>query len=151
MGYRWGRTAKSGLMEKVNAMRIVLIALIFLFGLFDLLMAIGFLLNPVQAAAGLGMTVGGAQELSSVRADFTAFFGVTAVCMMLGAWRRNGDLLLVPAALLAIAFIGRTISAAINGTSPGFFEPMIVEALQVVLLGIGWKVIPHHTIDELTG
>lgn len=132
-------------------MRIVLIALIFLFGLFDLLMAIGFLLNPVQAAAGLGMTVGGAQELSSVRADFTAFFGVTAVCMMLGAWRRNGDLLLVPAALMGTAFVARGLGLAVDGPYPGWPTPMLVELLHVVLLVIAWRVVPHHRIEELTG
>lgn len=132
-------------------MRIVLIALIFLFGLFDLLMAIGFLIDPVQAAAGLGMTAGGAQELSTVRADFTAFFGVIAVCMMLGAWRRNGDLLLVPAALMGTAFLVRALGLAVDGAYPGWQIPMLVELMHVALLIVAWRIVPHHKIEELTG
>ena len=85
-------------------MGFVLIVLIFLAGMFDLYMAGSFLFTPLDAASGLGVTaiglMGGAQGaaagISTIRADFTAFFGVSALCMMWGAWRRNGDLVLVP-------------------------------------------------------
>ena len=77
-------------------MRFILTALIFLFGLFDLMMALNFLLNPATTAVGFGISPNGVQGLSTLRADFTAFFGVVAACMMIGAWRRNADLLLVP-------------------------------------------------------
>jgi hypothetical protein len=29
--------------------------------------------------------------------------------------------------------------------------PMLFEAAQVVLLVVGWRWVPHHKIDELTG
>lgn len=131
-------------------MRIVLIGLIFLFGLFDLFMAVSFLLDPVQAATGFGIAADGARGLSSVRADFTSFFGVVAGCMMLGAWRRNGDLLLVPAALMGIAAVVRLASVAIDGTYPGWMMPISVEIAHVILLIAAWRVVPHHRISELT-
>lgn len=131
-------------------MRFVLTALIFLFGLFDLMIGLSFLLNPAETAVGFGLAANGLQGLSTLRADFTAFFGVVAVCMMIGAWRRNGDLLLVPAAVMGIAVTVRGLSLAIDGTYPGWQVPMLVEALHVALLVAAWRVLPHHRIEELT-
>ncbi len=131
-------------------MRFVLTALIFLIGLFDLMIGLSFLLNPAEAAVGFGISANGLQGLSTIRADFTAFFGVVAVCMMIGAWRRNGDLLLVPAAVMGIAVTVRGLSLAIDGTYPGWHVPMLVEALHVALLVAAWRVLPHHRIEELT-
>jgi hypothetical protein len=129
-------------------MRLILTALVFLLGMFDLFMAVSFLLNPVEA--GLGLTAPGTQGLSTMRADFTAFFGVIAVCMMIGAWRRNADLLLVPAALMGTAVAVRGLGLAIDGPYPGWQVPMVVEAIHVALLIAAWRVLPHHKIEELT-
>ncbi len=131
-------------------MRLILTALIFLFGLFDLFMGLNFLLNPISTAQGFGLVPTGVQGLSSLRADFTAFFGVVALCMMIGAWRRNGDLLLVPAALMGTAVTVRAIALGLDGAYPGFAVPMAVEIAHVVLLVAAWRVLPHHKIEELT-
>jgi hypothetical protein len=104
-------------------MRLVVTALIFLTGLFDLFMAVSFLLDPGSAGAGLGVAAigmaggpqGAAAGLSTIRADFTSFFGVGAFCMMWGAWRRNADLLLVPALLFGVSFVGRAVNVAMVG------------------------------------
>ena len=132
-------------------MRLILTALIFLFGLFNLFLGFGFLVQPAQAGADFFLTPVGSGGLAVLRADFAAFFGVAAVCMMLGAWRRNGDLLLVPAALFAVAFIGRSISAMLDGAATAFWLPMSVEAAQVILLAAAWRLLPHHKIEEIAG
>jgi hypothetical protein len=137
-------------MGVVNTMRFALTAVIFLLGLFDLFMGLNFLFNPAATGAGLGLAGMGAQGTSTLRADFTAFFGVIAVCMMLGAWRRNGDLLLVPAALMGTAVVVRGVSVMLDGTYPGWAAPMAVEALHVIVLIAAWRVLPHHKIEELT-
>ncbi len=131
-------------------MRFVLTALVFLFGLFDLFMGLNFLLNPAETALGFGLSANGVQGLSTLRADFTAFFGVVAACMMIGAWRRNADLLLVPVAVMGVAVLVRGVSLVLDGTYPGWQVPMTVEALHVVLLVAAWRVLPHHRIEELT-
>ncbi|MBK9009771.1 DUF4345 family protein [Novosphingobium sp.] len=131
-------------------MRVILTALIFLLGLFDLFMGLNFLMNPQATALGFGIQPTGVQGLSTLRADFTAFFGVVAVCMMIGAWRRNADLLLVPAALMGTAVVVRAISLGVDGGYPGYLVPMIVEAVHVALLIAAWRVLPHHKIEELT-
>jgi hypothetical protein len=126
-------------------------ALIFLAGMFNLFLGFSFLIDPARMGGQFGVSPTGPLGYAVLRADFVAFFLVIGVCMLRGAWRRNGDLLLVPAALLGIAFAGRAISAAVTGIEPGFFVPMVAEAAQVVLLAIGWRVVPHHKIEDLTG
>ncbi len=132
-------------------MRLILIALIFLFGLFDLFMGLNFLFNPAETGLGFGLSANGAMGLSTMRADFTGFFCVIAASMMWGAWRRNGDLLLVPAALMGTAVIVRAVSLAVDGPYPGDLLPMAVELLHVILLVAAWRVLPHHKIEEIAG
>ena len=103
--------------------------------------------NAVKSAR----TVDSAAALSTVRADFTAFFGVTGALMLWGAWRRNGDLLLVPALIYGTAFTCRAINLAVHGPYPLFFQPMAVEAFWTVLLFTAWRVLPHHKIAEIAG
>jgi len=132
-------------------MRLILTALLFLFGLFNLFLGVSFLIDPVRLGAAFFLSPIGTGGMAVLRADMTAFFLVAGGCMLWGAWRRNGDLLLVPALLFGIAFTGRAISAALDGTQPGFWTPMTVEALQVVLLIAAWRILPHHKIDEIAG
>lgn len=132
-------------------MRLVITALVYLSGLVCLLMAVGYLIDPAGSAAQLGIKPDGIAGLSTIRADFTALFGLTGAAMMLGAWRRNGDLLLAPALFYGTAFTGRAIDLAINGTYPMFAKPMAAEAFWAVLLFVAWKVLPHHKIDEIAG
>ena len=131
-------------------MRVILTILVFLFGFFDLFMGLNFLFNPQATATGFGLSANGTQGLSTLRADFAAFFGVIAVCMMIGAWRRNADLLLVPAALMGTAVTVRALSLALDGTYPGWPVPMVVEIAHVALLMAAWKVLPHHKFADLT-
>jgi hypothetical protein len=130
-------------------MRLILTALIFLAGLLDLFLAIGFLTDPAANAAQLGVLPDGVPGLSTIRADFTAFFLVAAGCMMWGAWRRNGDLLLPPAALFGVAFTGRAINLAMHGPYAGWALPMAVEAFHTVLLVVAWRYLPHHRLEEI--
>ena len=132
-------------------LRMVVIGLIFLAGMFNLFLGVSFLYDPAGMGAQFGVSPTGPLGSAVLRADFTAFFLVIGLCMLRGAWKRNGDVLLVPAALFGIAFCGRAISAIVSGTQPHFFDPMVAEAAQFALLVIGWRVVPHHQINELTG
>ena len=132
-------------------MRTVVIGLIFVAGMFNLFLAVSFLYDPAGMGASFGLTPNGPLGTAVLRADFTAFFAVIGLCMLRGAWKRNGDVLLVPAALFGIAFCGRAVTGLLDGTQIGFFQPMVFEAAQFLLLVVGWRVVPHHAIDELTG
>lgn len=130
-------------------MRLVLTALVFLIGLFDLALAASFLIDPLTPAQGLGVGTTGMAGLSTIRADFTAFFGVSGFAMVWGAWRRNADLLLVPMLLYAVTFAARALDLAISGRYPGWAAPMAVEAVEMLLLFAAWRLLPHHRIAEL--
>lgn len=130
-------------------MRIILTAVLFLAGLFNLFLGVSFLLDPARLGAAFNLSPVGPGGLAVLRADLTAFFLVAGGCQLWGGWRRNGDLLLVPALLFGIAFTGRAISAALDGTAPGFAMPMAVEAAQVILAIAAWRVLPHHKISEI--
>lgn len=132
-------------------MRLVLTGLIVVAGIFDLILGLGFLFQPASAGATFFLRPNGTGGLAVLRADMTAFFVVAAVWMIWGAWRRNGDLLLVPAALFGIAFVGRAVSAAVDGTYPQFWTPMAAEAFHVGLLLTARQLLPHHTIEEMSG
>jgi hypothetical protein len=125
-------------------MRLILTALIFVQGLFFLLMGINFLVMPASAGASFGLTPDVPAGLAVLRADFPALFFVGGGAMIWGAWRRSGDLLLVPAAIFGIALFGRLVSIFADGTAPGFWFPMLAEATAVILSLVGSRVLPHR-------
>lgn len=138
-------------MGNVTAMRLILTAILFLFGLFNLMLGIGFFLDPVGLGTTFNLAPIGTGGLAVLRADMTAFFLVAGGCQLWGGWKRNGDLLLVPALLFGIACTGRAVSAALDGTYAGFATPMAVEVVQVILAIAAWRVLPHHRISEIAG
>ncbi len=127
-------------------MALVLRALLFVGGLFFVLMGIGFLLDPVGSGADFGIAPQGTLGLASIRADMTAFFIVAGGCMIWGGWARNGDPLLVSAALMGIAIIGRLYTLVLNGPHDGWFVPVIVEAVTVILALLGSRMLPHTAL-----
>lgn len=108
-------------------------AALLLVGLIFLAIGTGFLIAPVQLGEALGVTAEGARGLSTIRGDFTAFFWVGGVSLVLGGLRGHAGLLLVAAALVGVTLTGRTISLLVDGTYPGAFSPMIIEALTLAL------------------
>ena len=125
-------------------MRLILTALIFIEGLFFLVMGLGFLIMPASTVTSFHLAADGAGGLAVLRADFPALFFVGGGAMIWGAWKRNGDLLLVPAAIFGIALFGRIVSVIADGTAPGFWFPMLVEATAVILSLIASRVLPHQ-------
>lgn len=125
-------------------MRLLLTGIIFAGGLVFLFVGVGFLVDPTSSGADFGLGANGPKGLSTLRADMPAFFFVVAGSMIIGAWRRNGDLLLVATALVAIAFVGRTISLFADGLYEGFVLPMTIEAASLIILLIASRVLPHR-------
>jgi hypothetical protein len=129
-------------------MRLVITALLLLLGIIFLLLGTSFLFDPVNMGGKFGLAAPGAQGLATIRGDMTAIFWVTGICMIWGAWKRNGDPLVASALLMGIVFLGRCVSAALDGTYEAWFMPMAVEALTVALCLAGWKLLPHHDLRE---
>ena len=121
--------------EGGNTMVLFLRALLFVGGLFYAILGVGFLFDPAGSGAEFGLTAQGAHGLATIRADITAFFIVAGGCMIWGGWARKGDPLLVTAALMLLALLGRSVGLAVDGSYEGFAPPMVVEDQYLVLDG----------------
>jgi hypothetical protein len=129
-------------------MRFILTALAMVGGIVFAFIGLGFFFTPVPSGADFGLAPTGTMGHAVLRADMTAFFVVGAVCLIWGAWKRNGELLLVPAGLFGIAFTGRLVSAVVDGTYPQFWLPMLVEASVVVISVLGSRLLPHEAVGH---
>jgi hypothetical protein len=109
-----------------------------LVGLFNIVLGLGFLLDPAQAGLRFFLTSLGTQGMATMRADFTAFFVTGGAFAMIAAWRAWRWPLCVPLTLLSIAIVGRAISLLADGAPGIAFTPMAVEALMIAMLGLGW-------------
>lgn len=112
-------------------------ALVALVGLFNVVLGLGFLVDPAGSALRFFLSPLGTQGMATLRADFTAFFVVGGAAALIGAWRRDRGLLLVPIALLGVAITGRMVSLVADGAPATAFPPMVVEALMIALLLLG--------------
>lgn len=99
-----------------------------------------FLLDPVSMGGDFGLQPIGNGGLSTIRADMTSFFWVSAGAMLLGAWKQRGEVLYVTAALMGIVFAARCLSLALDGTYEGWLPPMAFEAVTVALCLMGARV-----------
>jgi hypothetical protein len=126
----------------------VLTALAMIGGIVFVLIGLGFFFQPQSTGASFALLPDGVPGLAVMRADMTAFFLVGGGCMIWGAWKRNGELLLVPAALFGIAFCGRLLTVIIDGPSRQFWLPMLVEAATVIVTLLGSRHLPHDAVGE---
>jgi hypothetical protein len=120
-------------------MRNVARAVIGLAGLFNLVLGLGFLIDPAQAGLRFFLLSLGTQGLATMRADFTAFFVTGGTFALIAAWRTWRTPLLVPLMLLGIALGGRMISLIADGAPGKAFPPMAAEALMIAILALGWR------------
>jgi hypothetical protein len=119
--------------------------LVGLVGLFNFLLGLGFLLNPVQLAARFALMPVGTQGLATIRADFPAFFITGAIFAAIGAWRADSRPLVVPLVLLGLALFGRFVSIALDGMAPTTTPPMIAEAVMIVILIVARRAFANPT------
>lgn len=123
-------------------MHLLLSTVIVVLALLDMVIGIGFFVNPSTAAGDFGLLPKGPQGTAALRADFTAFFLLAAVFMGAGAWKRRADWLVPPLFLFAVAFTGRAVDAIVNGPWEGFWLPMAVEMAHIVILGLAIRFWP---------
>jgi hypothetical protein len=129
-------------------MRFVLTALAMIGGIVFVLVGLGFFFQPQSTGAGFGLLANGVPGIAVMRADMTAFFVVGGGCMIWGAWKRNGELLLVPAALFGVAFAGRLVTVVADGATPQFWLPMLVEGATVIVTWLASRHLPHQAVGE---
>nr|WP_153401362.1 DUF4345 family protein [Polymorphobacter fuscus] len=110
-----------------------------LIGLFNIAIGLGFLLAPDRLGLAFFLQPMGSQGLATMRADFTGFFIGAATFALVGAITAQARPLLVPILMLGLALLGRFISLAVDGMAPTAVQPMVVEAVMITLLVLGWR------------
>lgn len=105
-----------------------------LVGLVNLVIGLGFLLAPLRLGARFFVVPIGAQGMATMRADFPAFFITGAAFSLIAARRADPRPLLVPLTLLGLALFGRFVSIALDGTAPTTVQPMVAEAVMLLIV-----------------
>ncbi|MEQ1538916.1 MAG: DUF4345 family protein [Sphingorhabdus sp.] len=116
-------------------MNMILRIIVGLWGVGFGLLAVRGILDPNVFLTQFGFQAPGA-SINSIRADFGAFFLVSAVGALWGAWQPSkAKLLYVPAALFGTALVGRVIGLAMGDpASDANDQAMIVEAISLALM-----------------
>ena len=125
-------------------MIITMRVLLCLGGLLLLSLGFGFLTDPTGSGADFGISAAGAHGLTSIRSDFTAFFGVGGACFIWGAIARRSDPLVIGAALMLVTLAARLVSLSIDGSFEGYITPMVVELVLGILGLAGAKILPKR-------
>jgi hypothetical protein len=115
----------------------VLRVLIGLTALLYITLALGFLLDPAQAAARLGIGAIAPLGMATLRGDFIGFFGTIGILALLGAVRDEARYYIAPLMLVGMTLAGRLITVAASGFDATMGPPMLVEAVTVALLLLG--------------
>ena len=101
-------------------------------GLLLLSIGVQYLIDPVTAGAQFAIGTTAETGIANLRADMVGFFVGSGGLALAAAIRNNTSWLLAPMVLMALAFIGRVVTLAVEGTDPGA-TAMIVEAAMVVV------------------
>ena len=125
-------------------MHFILAALLAVGAILDLFLGLSFFVDPGTAGTDFGLHSPTPMGLSAMRGDFTAFFWVAALSMGIGAWKRRADVLWPALALFAIAFSGRLVNLVVVGDYDGWWQPMTVEALHVIVLALAIRAFPWN-------
>ena len=120
-------------------MRGIMRGIIGLVGLFNVLIGLGFLFTPAKLATAFFLTPIGTQGMATLRADFPGFFIGASLFALAGALRNQAAPLLVPLALVSLALAGRLVSLALDGFAPTAVQPMVIEAVMVLILSVGYR------------
>jgi len=99
-------------------------------GLLMALQAFSWLVNPADAAAGLGMPLLDGVGRSTQIGDMTSFFVGVSAMILIGAIRKNAIWLLAPAMILGGAAVFRTTAWMMHGAELAmqFIVPELVLA-----------------------
>lgn len=116
-------------------MNIILRIIVGLWGLGFGMLAVRGMLDPNVFLAQFGFQAPGA-SINTIRADFGAFFLVSAIGALWGAWQpTKANPLYVPAALFGTALLGRLLGLVMGDPSSDTNnQAMIIEGISVDLM-----------------
>ena len=115
-----------------------------LIGLFMLYSALGWILDPTTAAAGLAMVlVEGPGDttlgMNTQIGDFTSFFFTAGILSCIGSYRNEHEWLYGPLVLLGSAAIFRLTAGVMHGTEfwvPGIISEILFAIMLIVSINL---------------
>lgn len=125
-------------------MSIVIRALIGLAGALALVVACAFWFDPATPAARLGLAARDALGFATLRADLGGFFAGAGALSLVAAVRNSARLLTAPLVLIALALSARLATVALSGLAPNMLQLIVIEAVLLVLLAAGRRVLPQN-------
>ncbi len=109
-------------------------------GATSLFIAANVWMDPATLAAQLGISPIGDLGVSTIRGDIGGFFSAVGVFMLAAAYFGDRRFIVPPLVLGALALTGRTISLAVTGPAPELFQPMLIEAVTIIVLVTAYAV-----------
>jgi hypothetical protein len=120
-------------------MRSIARGLVLILSLFNLVIGLGFLLQPAKLAAAFFLSPVGTQGLATIRADFTGFFVGASLFALYGAWKMRADVLLVPMVMIGLALTGRFVSLSLDGMAATAPAAIVIEVIMLTILVVGYR------------
>ena len=108
--------------------------LIFIPMLFGLVMGSLAFLSPDIIGGILGVSADNAAGRGAISGDFGAFFLTGAGANVLALFKGKSKLLWIPISLFGLTIIGRLFEITSTGVSETTMQPIIIEAILVVML-----------------
>lgn len=108
-------------------------ALVVVAGLFLIFVGAQFWLDPVTAAAKMGLIAQGKLGLATLRADNAGAFIAIGLIALTGAVRGDGRYMIAPLVFIVVALTGRVITLLTAGYSAELAPPMVIEAILTVI------------------
>lgn len=125
--------------------RLIVRILVGLVGAAAVLLALRIWMAPAQVAENLGLVGMGGLGRATLRADVGGFFGAAGVMALAGAIRNDRRLLTAPLVMIGLALTGRVITLLTGGVTPAQVPPMMIEAVLVVILAGGRRLLGART------
>lgn len=110
-------------------------------GVLGMLLALRIWMDPAAVAMQLGITGETGLGRATLRADFAGFFGAAGFFAFAAAVRDDRRLVSAPLVMIALALTGRVITAILDGLAPEQIQPMLIEAVLLVLLAAGRRML----------
>jgi hypothetical protein len=110
-------------------------------GALAVLLALRIWIDPAAVGETLGLVGMGGLGRATLRADLGGFFGAAGIMALAGAIRNDRRLLTVPLVMIGLALTGRVITRFADGLTPAQVPPMLIEAVLVVILAGGRRIL----------
>ena len=115
-------------------MKMLVRILVGLSGLVALLMMLNLWFHMGSVIGAMGITTEGLVGRASVRADVGGLFGGIGVFALMAVWKQSRTWALGALVLVSLAIAGRFVGVVMDGSGPGVWGPIGVEAFTIAIL-----------------